>query len=154
MALAELFLCLRRINFTPNLFHARLLATFCLTVFLYGLFAVTPGGHGLARKGLPAVFLVIAALIVEYTSKPEKNLPRSNNGIWFYLGTISYSIYLIHNGITERILWHCPFLKDYYFPNKGIPMVLTCVLTTFMLSAIAFRYIEDPFHRLARRLAG
>jgi exopolysaccharide production protein ExoZ len=152
MILAEIYIYMVNIPYKPSIYISRLASLFFFTIFLYCYFAVTPGGHGLAGKGLAALCLVMSVLLLEISEVSDAK-QISRGGIWFYLGTISYSIYLIHNGVTERILWKAPFIKDYYFQNKGIPMIVSCTLVSVILASIVNRYIEGPFHQIGRRLA-
>lgn len=152
MFLAEIYIYSVRVSFKPDTYLSRLAALLFFTIFLYCYFANTPGGHGLTGKGFPALALVLSALMLEISEVSDAK-KVSRGGLWFYLGTICYSLYLIHNGVTERILWKMPIVKNYFLPNRGIPMFISCTLVSLILAALAYRYLENPFHQLGRRLA-
>ncbi len=149
MICAEIYLWYDKKDWRLNRFAGRFIA-FCLfSIWLYCFIALTPGGHGLAGKGGSAVALFVACLLMQATSK---GAPDPAPGIWFYLGTISYSLYLIHNGVVERILWKTPVVKEYYFKNPGFPMMFACVALSVALAALTYQLIERPLHEFGKRM--
>lgn len=54
-----------------------------------------------------------------------------------FLGLISYSLYL----------WHWPILAfaNYWFPEPGATVLINCVIASFLLSAISWKWVETPF---------
>ena len=54
-----------------------------------------------------------------------------------YIGSISYSVYLIHNAIPRIFI-----LAE--IDINGATLFLSCVLITLILSTILHRYVEDP----------
>jgi exopolysaccharide production protein ExoZ len=150
MVAAEIYLKYEKSNLTPNLFWTRWAAFGLFSIWLYYFIAVTPGGHGLTGKGLGAVFLFAACLTLQATYKGQV---AKNAGMWFMLGTICYSLYLIHNGVTERVFWKTPFLKGTYFANPGFPQFLACTALSLVLAMVTYHLIERPVHLLGKRLA-
>ena len=64
------------------------------------------------------------------------------------LGTISYSLYLVHG----TVLFTCLYL---FHQSLSTPWILTIyVLASFCLAAVFWKLVEDPFIRLGRRLTG
>jgi peptidoglycan/LPS O-acetylase OafA/YrhL len=71
------------------------------------------------------------------------------------LGRVSYGMYVFHWPIVALAI---PFLKsiqDWTSPARalafGIGATSTCVLVTYALAALSFRYVEMPFLRLKTR---
>jgi peptidoglycan/LPS O-acetylase OafA/YrhL len=64
-----------------------------------------------------------------------------------FLGTISYSIYLIHGLVLFGVLNFFNYLKD--IKSMSIPsywmIILLCGILTVLISSVTYRYIEHPF---------
>ncbi len=69
-----------------------------------------------------------------------------------YLGRISYSLYLVHT----LVLYAVPWWSEAAAARLGLPVTwltyATWVLLTVLVSAVTYKYIEDPFQKLGHRL--
>jgi len=95
--------------------------------------------------GIPSALFVYGMVGIE-KNKPSLKFPR----IMLFLGTISYSLYLIHVPILGLIivLWRAFGLKE-VVPVWGLLMVWTLVVT--IASTLLFLLIEQPSLKLLRR---
>jgi peptidoglycan/LPS O-acetylase OafA/YrhL len=62
-----------------------------------------------------------------------------------YLGTISYTVYLVHHVILDAVAWHWPALG-------AAPTLLLGVLLTLAVAEPVRRFVERPCAKLRRRL--
>lgn len=89
-------------------------------------------------------FVAASALFVVFFFLRARRFPK----VFTWLGTVSYSIYLIH-GIVQRAV---PRMPDAF----GIPGAVTSVVLwtaiSLGLSALTFRYVEVPFQNLGREV--
>lgn len=61
------------------------------------------------------------------------------------MGNLSYGVYLFHNAM--------PPLIGAFFEFTGITLFIASILTTFMISAIMYRILENPMRNFGRRYA-
>jgi exopolysaccharide production protein ExoZ len=75
-------------------------------VFLGSYFSRNDPGNGLLNRGFGAACLVTGALLMEDSCArlSAGDLGRKILSCFLWLGTISYALYLVHLGITERLL--------------------------------------------------
>ncbi len=67
--------------------------------------------------------------------------------IWLagIMGNLSYGVYLFHNAM--------PPLMSTFFEFTGVALFSASILTTFMISAIMYRILENPMRNFGRRYA-
>ena len=64
----------------------------------------------------------------------------------FFMGSISYAVYLLHNAV--------PRIAGNWFGMGSVPYIwLAYVMATLVLAVLSYRYIENPLRRMSRRLA-
>jgi len=61
------------------------------------------------------------------------------------MGNLSYGVYLFHNAM--------PPLMNTFFEFTGVALFSASILTTFMISAIMYRILENPMRNFGRRYA-
>lgn len=128
-------------------FFSRLMAFSFFSIFSYYYFSGYGGGHGLLGKGPGAICLVVSCLFAEL-SLPE-NVFRG--GICFFLGAISYPLYLVHNGITDRLIRRVPFAYASLESQSGLPEFIAFCCLSVIVAACVHVFIEAPLQNLARR---
>lgn len=92
----------------------------------------------------PALFGLATTLLIVFV--------RVQHPLFRWLGTISYSLYLTHfvAGATAEFI-----LVKLLHPQASAMIMLTiagCVLTALAVAYGFYRLVEQPFHKLARRL--
>jgi len=109
---------------------------------VYALFAIFSGvnaGHGIDGYGLWAIILVSCCVFM------EKSSPFSNIKPLFFLGEISYSIYLSHviviNIVADRMI-----IKGY----NGLPAFMMILSLCIVMSSILFSLIEKRSIQIGR----
>jgi peptidoglycan/LPS O-acetylase OafA/YrhL len=120
-----------------------------VTVLVIGrpLLAVTFGSPHVHREDwrgtLVGLFLFLGATLV-----PEK---IAKPFVW--IGTISYSLYLLHPVVLYPI--YTQMITHHTFIDEPLWMLVVAVMVlSMMLAAISYRLVEVPSNRLARRLVG
>jgi peptidoglycan/LPS O-acetylase OafA/YrhL len=132
---------------------ARAVGTMMIGVFAFCYLSPVRPGNGLLDKGLGALCLVAGSLLIELTL-PGAKPPRRSKGIFaafLWLGTISYTLYLVHQGISERLL---RFLASLFFGVKvdGLPGFLSLILLSLALASGAHVFLERAFIWVGKRL--
>jgi peptidoglycan/LPS O-acetylase OafA/YrhL len=96
-----------------------------------------------------AALIVLGALMREWSGAPAWRLLK--NGITDWLGTRSYSIYVLHYGV---ILWLASELAvtGHQWDTLGRIAPLTLMIT-LTLATLSWRWVEQPFLRLRKRWA-
>ena len=93
--------------------------------------------------GVNALYPVLGAALVIYTGRSRHQTLVSSflsNTSVRYIGLISYSLYL----------WHWPiisFAKNVTIGEFSPRMQLSIFVATFVLSAVTYRFVEQPFRR-------
>jgi peptidoglycan/LPS O-acetylase OafA/YrhL len=126
------------VGFAVFLFHSRRIALYPF-VALCGLFVgLTAFNNGVP----PAVITAIsAALILVPIARPVPVLS--------FLGTISYSLYLVHVPIGDRLV----NLTMQIYPDWNLPIALIGAIAISVSAAIALWYcVERPSHLLAKTM--
>jgi len=100
-------------------------------------------------------FSGIAAFIILLLVIMSKNAQRFlENPVLLFLGKISYSIYLIHWVLVLVVMEHwdkwAAVLGDGYLRFFGMLAILLTI--TILCATIMYKYIEQPFIKLNRRL--
>ncbi len=123
---------------TVNKFSAPIgLLLIIISVFLYSDHTLFPGAS--------AFIPVFGTALVIYAGNFEKNYTlRLLGAEWFvFFGAISYSLYL----------WHWPILvltRYLFLGDLPINVVVVCLFSTFFISFISWKYIEQPFRQQSR----
>ena len=63
----------------------------------------------------------------------------------YYLGKISFSIYLLHLPVYIEVLYYFPLLANKELFRIGVPLA-----TTLLISPVSYHLIEDPARRLIK----
>ena len=96
-----------------------------------------------------AAFLILILVILSKNAQRFLEKP-----VLLFLGKISYSIYLIHWVLVIIVMDHWDHfekvLGDGYFRFFG--MLIIFILATILCATLMFKYIEQPFIRMNRRL--
>lgn len=98
-------------------------------------------GQGLGAQ-LSTVLVVLLSCLVMASKSPVGSLCQRlmENRAVLYIGAISFSLYM----------WHQPvfaFARYAYFDHVGVGQVGLLVGATFVLSALSYQFIEQPFRR-------
>ncbi|EBY0801707.1 acyltransferase [Salmonella enterica subsp. enterica serovar Berlin] len=107
-------------------------------------------GHGLTGAGLSSLSLFVAFLIwhrgieLGYYSEPNKNL--------IYLGTISFSVYLMHIIVYKLYENTDPIKTIYNELQPGGALVFSLILT-FVISCAFYHIIENNCQKIGRKLS-
>jgi len=120
------------------------LALACLGVLLMTLVIRNEAFRQTLRYTLQGVAIApLIWLAVVYARRPA--------GSWLnlapvaYLGTISYTVYLVHHVMLDAVAWHWPALG-------AAPTLLAGAVLTLAVAEPVRRYVEQPCARLRRRL--
>lgn len=92
------------------------------------------------------VYLVIAALVIIYCISFEKVARALSAGFLQWLGSISYSLYLVH----PPILFTAAFLLYHHLPMDVIVLIAFPVI--FIAADLSHRFIEIPSIALGKKL--
>ena len=151
----------------------RCLAEFTIGMCMFGLSA-RPGARALFARRLPcwsmaALFLVLCSLaksdLALFATVPflimilavSPRFALSRFLAWrpiFFLGEVSYAVYLLHFEFERIRRTGMPFLMKHGMPALAADIVCTVILYTSLIGAsyAAFRLIEVPARRAIRRL--
>lgn len=105
------------------------------------LVLVLVAGEQLGPK-LSTILVVVLSCLVMAAKRPAGSLYQSlmENRVALYIGAISFSLYM----------WHQPvfaFARYAYFDDIGVEEVAFLFGVTFVLSALSYQLIEQPFRR-------
>ena len=113
---------------------------------LFGLgFIITPLlllDYNSVFPGLNALYPVVGSLLIIYSGYRKESFLVSvlSNKIVRYIGLISFSLYLWHWAIIA-------FAKNIIIGEFSLSEQMFMLLLTFALSALSYRFIEEPFRR-------
>jgi len=126
----------------------RLVGIVLIGLFLFSFFSRTDPGNGLLDKGAGAACLVVGALLLEvsFRGAPATRSGRACLSVLLGIGAISYPLYLVHFGISERILRRASSLLAVRALG-GIEEVAALVLTSLVLAIAAHLFVERPLVR-------
>lgn len=98
----------------------------------------------------PLFSVAVVVLILNSTRHPASWLNRIfGSPVFFYLGTVSYGIYLWHPPVANWLL-HLPLFTQ--FQGYKFPYLMMATLgLTLVLAALSWHLVEQHFIRLARR---
>lgn len=117
------------------------IATVLVTVLIQQMIApkFLPSAVGEYGSTVATFLVVLTARVgLEY-------IDRSSKPVLIYLGTISYSVYLMH-GIVTRLLSKTPISQSFW------TMFPVTVALTILISAITYKLIETPGIELGKKL--
>lgn len=107
-----------------------------LALFIsFTLFSANTNPAILYSVPVAATFLIVAI--------PEKSGMSSyilKNSSFVYIGLISYSLYLFHQPIFA-------LTRIATFGELSLSNIFVCLIVTFVMAAISYRFIEAPFRR-------
>lgn len=102
-------------------------------------------------------FVAMSAGVIVLVTSADRNLITAHPTVRraaLYLGSRSYSIYLVHNpviSIAHAALFRSGWLDVSQVPHQ-IAAVLAAIGATLLLAEFSVRVIEDPLRRLGRQL--
>ncbi|SUT94385.1 Uncharacterised protein [Actinobacillus lignieresii] len=102
-------------------------------------------GHGVLKWGFLSFIILLILLIIENTY----GIAKSN--FLFWLGEISYSLYLTHIIILEFILKHIT-PEIWNNPNLGMSKILFYLAISISFSYLVYLLVEKPFMNLGKKL--
>lgn len=128
----------------------KLIASLLFSIFLLCYFTSTEERHhGLQTMlGFGAVCLVAACLLLDILRK--RNRPRE--GFWFFLGAISYPLYLVHDGITDGLLRRLPHVYAWISAHQGILTYLAYGCISLVIAGCVHKFVELPLQNLGKRI--
>jgi peptidoglycan/LPS O-acetylase OafA/YrhL len=122
-------------------------------VFLASYFSNLDIEHGLLRKGSAAACLVIGALLLEasYERPVAANASGGVFSFMLWVGTISYSLYLVHFGIAEQIML---FLYRHSLAPRvtGIAGGVAMITLSLFLASLVHVFFERRIIRVGKFL--
>ena len=132
----------------------RLAGLSLIGIFVCSYLSRLDPGNGLLDKGAGASCLVMGALLLEVSfARPgAADGPRC---LWpfLWLGSISYSLYLVHAGIADRLLrLACSLLLG--MKVDGAWGFAALIATSLALASASHVYLERRFISAGKRLAG
>ncbi len=100
---------------------------------------------------IPAFCLLFLTAAIKNESNDSFMLVALNSRLMIYVGTISYSIYMVHWFIQESIwrIWKIIFKTDYGFGGnlnayQSVFLMIGYTLTVLVVASLAYRLIEEP----------
>jgi exopolysaccharide production protein ExoZ len=119
-------------------------------IFLYCYFTSTQEHHHglLTMLGFGVVCLVMACLLLNILKRES----RPHEGFWFFLGAISYSLYLVHDGITEGLLKKLPHVYARISAHQGVITYLMYGCISIALAGCVHKFLELPLQNLGKRI--
>lgn len=122
-------------------------------IFFYSYLSRSDPGNGLLDKGAGAACLVVGALLWELTCRPHPVAARPGAclSLFLWLGAISYPLYLVHEGIAERLLRFLS-IRLLGITVDGIWGLVALITTSLVLAWVAHVFLEQYFIRAGKRL--
>ena len=92
--------------------------------------------------GINALYPVLGSVLIIYSGEKGESFLVSilSNKIVRYIGLISFSLYLWHWSIIA-------FAKNIVLGEFSLGLQISMLLLTFALSALSYRFVEEPFRR-------
>lgn len=116
-----------------------------ISAFAFFYFTGKNGGHGIIAGGMYSSLLLLGLVMYEKTHKIKKIKPL------YYLGDISYSLYLTHPIIINMLSFGIVSVFS-YSEGGGIINLITIMSISVVLSTILYIFIEKPFVGIARNI--
>ena len=116
---------------------------------LIALLILVPFSQRRVYQNPPEEVLVTAVFTVIVFLATTNRLPWLEHKSLVFLGTISYTLYLIHNEIGQRLI----YMLDRRHVNHDLAIVVTIVSIIVLASAMSF-LVEQPAIRVIRQLTG
>lgn len=126
------------------------LFTALLLVIAYLTYSVTQTGDVVNHFVFAVFYSLLILLAVIFRDTSESHVLRNTLLVW--LGTRSYGIYLLHQGISATV--HS-FNGNYQPQISNVHdaiFTVSALLMTLLLAELSFRYYEKPFIRFGHRL--
>ncbi len=96
---------------------------------------------------------IASAAILLFIINNERTQKFLTNGLWLFLGKISYSVYLAHWLIVVHVMkyWehYISLFPNYYFGFSCLLIIV--ILTTIICATLMYYFIEKPFIYLAKK---
>jgi exopolysaccharide production protein ExoZ len=131
----------------------RVAGVLMIGVFLASYLSPENPGNGLLDKGAGAACLVMGALLLDVSLHRDGNARRKGrcSGAFLWLGTISYPLYLVHAGISERVLRR---LCSLFFGLRvgGAWGVLALIAMSLAIASGVHVFLERPLIRAGKWL--
>jgi peptidoglycan/LPS O-acetylase OafA/YrhL len=116
---------------------------------VWGLVSIALTIAAIAKNGaIQVIPLGIWAAVIWSSSRPAHSAGHSfarlfGGSTLFKMGEISYSVYLIHMIPLYASIY---FLRDAKLPQDAMQIIvmLITIVTTYLISCVTFRYIEQP----------
>ncbi|OGT66675.1 MAG: hypothetical protein A2993_03995 [Gammaproteobacteria bacterium RIFCSPLOWO2_01_FULL_47_190] len=139
------------LEFTQKYCHLVITTFFILLLIIaYLTFLVTQTGDVINHFVFAIFYVVFILLATIYQGAPQAGILRNSFLCW--LGSRSYGIYLLHQGISATV--HA--MNGNYPPrisNYGEAFItLSALLITLVLAELSFRYYESPLIKLGHKL--
>lgn len=138
MWLCEFYLRFDKYNKLKNILPYKQFLYISVSAFLFFIISGVNGGHGLQNGGIFAFILLLGVIIYE---KYEGIRFRS---VLFFMGEISYSLYLVH------LIYPVPYVTK--FKIEGFSLFFLKLMLSIGLSYLASILIEKPFMNLSKKL--
>jgi exopolysaccharide production protein ExoZ len=122
-------------------------------VFVWSYLSRLDPGNGLLDKGAGAACLVTGSLLLEVsTQRPKAAGAGLGLSALLFLGSISYSLYLVHAGIAERLL---RLASSLFLGMKvdGFWGFAALIATSLALASALHIFLERRLIRTGKRLA-
>ncbi|WP_295671481.1 acyltransferase [uncultured Mucilaginibacter sp.] len=98
--------------------------------------------------------VILAGIYALFYLFTYEKLSWLNNKVLLFLGTISYSLYLLHNVIGYTIIYRLRQFSDLQLFYVTVPLIFSILLATFLTYAIekpALKYIRDAYKKWKAR---
>lgn len=110
--------------------------------------------------GVDVISVMLMVLVIVSVSYRETPVTRFLSHPWlFYLGSISYSVYMIHWFVFTFVDQAAQFLlgmdvRVFETPAGYVTVGLVCLLLVLVSSVVSFHLIEEPLRKRIPRLLG
>lgn len=101
-------------------------------------------GHGVFRWGLISFFIITLFLLI------EKSSSLYHSKILYWLGDISYSLYITHIVVLEFVFK--PLMPNIWGSDSGVMKLLFFLVICLMISHLTHKFIERPFISYGKKL--
>lgn len=130
--------------YTKKIERSEFLVFTGISLFLM-MWVFEKGAFSFSIEGVIKAFLTLATVFY-FFQKPKFST------WWYVLGTISYSLYLLHTIIGSALV---KVAKDDAFTSpKRIAVVLVAAFVSIVASLLYFKFVEKPSISLSKKLTG